>query len=39
MTGQDVRAAKLRVTRRKGYDERMVDHVLDVYAQQLDAAA
>ena len=32
------RAAKLRVTRRKGYDERMVDDALDAYAQRLDAA-
>jgi len=38
ITGEDVRAAKLRVTRRKGYDERMVDDALDAYAQQLDAA-
>ena len=39
VTGQDVRAARLRVTCRKGYDERMVDDALDAYEEQLDAAA
>ena len=39
LTGDEVRAAKFRTTRRKGYDQRTVDEALDSYADQLDSAA
>jgi len=39
VTAADVRTAKFRATRRKGYDERLVGEALDAYARQLDTAA
>jgi DivIVA domain-containing protein len=37
VTGADVRAALLRATRLRGYDELMVDDALDAYAEQLES--
>jgi hypothetical protein len=36
VTAGDARAIKLRITRRGGYDERLVDDALDRYAEELD---
>ncbi|MGH3409261.1 MAG: DivIVA domain-containing protein [Streptosporangiaceae bacterium] len=36
ITAADVRAIRFRVTRRGGYDERLVDDALDRYAEELD---
>jgi DivIVA domain-containing protein len=38
VTGADVRAALFRVTRRRGYDEIMVDDAMDAYAEQLESS-
>ena len=39
VTAADVQAAKFRTARHRGYNERVVDEVLDYYADELDRAA
>jgi DivIVA domain-containing protein len=39
MTAAQVNTATFRVTRLKGYDERMVDDAMDAYAVQLQSSA
>jgi DivIVA domain-containing protein len=36
ITAADIRAVRFNVTRRGGYDERVMDEVLDHYADELD---